>query len=101
MIGRLTIATVCAVSLCTSVHAADPEQGRSIYETHCGMCHGDDGRGMVPGAPDFGRGQGLFVADTDIVRKLRAGFGGMPAYEGLLREQQLLDVVAFIRTFHR
>lgn len=95
------LATIFASGVSLTAVAADPEQGRSIYEMHCEVCHGGDGRGVVPGAPDFGRGQGLLVPDADIVRKLRRGAGGMPAYEGLLREHQLLDVVAFLRTFHR
>lgn len=81
--------------------AADPEQGRGIYEMHCEICHGADGRGSVPGVPDFGRGQGLLAPDTSIARTLRGGVAGMPAYEGLLREQQLLDVIAYMRSFFR
>lgn len=81
--------------------AADPEQGRGLYEMHCEVCHGADGRGTVPGVPDFGRGQGLLAPDGSIARKLRSGGGGMPAYEGLLREQQLLDVIAYVRSFQR
>lgn len=81
--------------------AADPEEGRSLYETHCEVCHAADGRGTVPGVPDFGRGQGLLSPDGAIARKIRSGGGGMPAYEGLLREQQLLDVIAYVRSFQR
>ena len=36
-----------------------------------------------------------------LVRLLRVGRGSMPAYEGLLREHQLLDVIAYLRTLHQ
>jgi len=97
---RLFIASMPIV-LVGAAAAADPEQGRGIYEMHCEICHAADGRGALPGVPDFARGQGLLVPDASIVGKLRAGGGGMPAYEGLLREQQLLDVIAYLRSFHR
>lgn len=84
-----------------SSRAADPDEGARLYELHCEVCHAEDGRGRVAGAPDFSRGQGLLVPDSTLVQLLRKGRGSMPAYEGLLREHQLLDLIAYLRTFHR
>ncbi|MBL8535229.1 MAG: cytochrome c [Betaproteobacteria bacterium] len=81
--------------------AADAMAGKEVYEEHCERCHGEDGRGSVAGAPDFSRGTGLMAPDAEIARMLRTGRGAMPAYEGLLRQQQLLDVIAYMRGLQR
>lgn len=94
-------AAALTVAIATPAFAADPEEGERLYETHCEVCHGDDGRGRVAGAPDFSRGQGLMAPDSTLVRLLRAGRGSMPAYEGLLREHQLLDLIAYLRMFQQ
>ncbi len=78
--------------------AADPSKGRQIYMKHCQNCHGLSGKAQMPGIPDFSRGEGLFRPDIELVRQIRAGRGMMPAYEGLFTEDELLDVVAFLRT---
>lgn len=81
--------------------AADIMQGRNQYETYCRNCHGEDGHGVVAGAPDFSRGQGLMKPDAALVSGLKSAKGGMPSYQGILRDQQLLDVVAYLRTLQR
>jgi cytochrome c6 len=78
--------------------AADPGKGRQIYMQHCQNCHGLVGTPQMPGIPDFRRGESLFKPDIELVRRIRAGQGMMPAYEGLFTEEELLDVVAFLRT---
>lgn len=83
-----------------SVHAADPNNGAQIYNMHCISCHGNNGSGAMPGAPNFLRGEGLFQSDSSIVTTLENGTGVMPAYRGLLTTQDLLDVVAYLRTLH-
>ena len=81
--------------------AADIMQGRNHYETYCRNCHGEDGRGVVAGAPDFSRGQGLMKPDAALVSGLKSAKGGMPSFQGILRDQQILDVVAYLRTLQR
>lgn len=83
---------------CGGAWAADPSKGRQIYMKHCQNCHGISGKAQMPGVPDFTRGEGLFRPDIELVRQIRAGRGMMPAYEGLFTEDELLDVVAFLRT---
>lgn len=82
----------------SGVWAADPVQGRKIYMTHCQNCHGVRGEGRLPGMPDFSRGEALLKPDADLLRTIKAGKGMMPAYQGLLSDAALLDVVAFLRT---
>lgn len=104
MARRRTAAFITAVAMFSLLgagnvaFAADPSKGRQIYMKHCQNCHGLSGKAQMPGVPDFSRGEGLFRPDIELVRQIRSGRGMMPAYEGLFTEDELLDVVAFLRT---
>lgn len=93
----LIIAAGMAVSWQQAM-AADPLQGRKIYKTHCENCHGANGAGQIPGAPDFVRGDALMKPDLQLMRTLKSGRGMMPAYQGMFTEPELLDVIAYLRT---
>ena len=82
-------------------HASDIYNGREVYEMHCQTCHGMDGQAMEPGVPDFSRGESLYLPDIDLVQRLRDGDGHLPSYRGLLSDEELRDVVAYIRTLQR
>lgn len=90
--------TAAVVGLGQPAMAADPLQGRKIYQTHCENCHGANGTGQIPGAPDFMRGDTLMRPDIELMRTLKAGRGMMPAYQGMFTETELLDVIAYLRT---
>lgn len=92
------VVALTAVVAAPSALAADPTNGRQLYMNHCQNCHGANGIGQFPGMPDFSRGESLFRPDIEVVRVIRSGRGMMPAYQGLLTEEELLDVVAFLRT---
>lgn len=81
-------------------HAADPRNGAKLYNNHCAGCHGAQGNGVMPGMPNFLRGEGLLKPDAILVQTLERGAGMMPAFRGLLTTQELLDVIAYLRTMH-
>lgn len=91
--GALLVA--CGVSM-----AADVNKGRQVYATHCVICHGQSGRGMVAGAPNFDRGDGLMRPDFTLLSAIRTGKNAMPAYRGMLSDRDILDVIAYLRTLH-
>ncbi|MBL8305817.1 MAG: c-type cytochrome [Rubrivivax sp.] len=78
--------------------AADPLRGAELFRQHCTGCHGVAGRPVLPGAPDLTKPTALLKPDTALAATLRSGKGGMPGYAGLLREREMLDVVAHLRT---
>jgi cytochrome c6 len=82
-----------------AAHAADTSQGADLYRRHCAGCHGGDGRPVMPGAPDFARPTSLLKPDLTLLGAIRSGRGAMPAYQGLLRDREILDIVAHLRTF--
>ena len=79
--------------------AGDINNGRQLYELHCELCHGADGRGVTPDAPNFLRGEGLLKPDDLILRSLRNGVNAMPGYRGVLSDREMFDVISYLRTF--
>ena len=85
---------------------ADATAGANLFNTDCVTCHGEDGRGDGPAAQtldprpanlvDLGK-----ISTNDFLFwKISAGADGtaMPAWKSILTDQQIWDVVAFIRT---
>lgn len=94
---RLVLAIVlCAGSV---AHAADVIKGQQIYRRHCASCHGQNGISAMPTAPSFARGEGLMRPDAALTASIRSGRGNMPAYFGILSDREILDVVAYMRSF--
>ena len=93
----LTVATLLAGGS-GMAYAADPGKGATIYATHCSGCHGDGGVSNMPGTPDFSRRERLFQPDAALLASIRDGVSVMPAYKGLLSDQEILDVIAYVRT---
>ncbi len=79
--------------------AQDINNGRQLYDLHCASCHGFDGRPMTPNTPDFTRGDGLMKLDDELYLAIRDGINEMPGYRALLKKREILDVIAYIRTF--
>lgn len=81
-------------------NAADTNKGQQLFAANCAICHGQSGRSVMPGAPNFDRGEGLMRPDFALLASIRAGKNAMPAYQGLLTDRDILDVIAFLRTLH-
>jgi mono/diheme cytochrome c family protein len=79
--------------------AGDPRKGRGLYEQYCSGCHGLEGRSHVPGTPNFTLGEGMSKPDIDILEFTKKGKVVMPGFEGVLSDEEILDVIAYIRTF--
>ena len=82
-----------------TAYGGDVFQGKKLYKSYCESCHGPKGRGRMPGAPNFTRGQGLVGADTTLFETIRSGKQAMPGFRGVLDDHQILDVISYIRTF--
>lgn len=102
--GIMTILVVGAVG------ASSPEQGRTIYEARCAVCHGSQGRGDGPEAPFLSpRPASLISAgtsaksDVDLLAVITNGKPrtAMPAWKDSLTEEQRQDVLAYIHTLIR
>lgn len=94
---------VLFIMLCMPVQlmAASTVEGQQHYQRNCVTCHGTNGNSMMANAPSFKQGQGLFKSDFALVDHLKRGKNACPSFMGILREREMFDVVAYIRTLYR
>jgi cytochrome c6 len=95
---RFPIVGIALAVLAIGAQAADTAKGAQAYTTHCAVCHGANGTPAMPGAPNFRRLESLMRPDMQLLNAIRNGKGAMPAYFGVLRDREILDVIAFLRT---
>lgn len=76
------------------------DEGKRLYERHCLSCHGEKGEPRMPGAPDMRRGEGLLKPERIIFDTIMNGKFAMPAYRGIMTENEALSVISYIRTFY-
>lgn len=85
--------------------AGDAAKGRGPYEQYCAVCHGARGLGngpmakaTSPPAPRLASSDVRRLTDEELFRTIADGKGStMPAWRGILNDEQLRDVVAYIR----
>ena len=82
------------------------ERGKGVYTTSCLTCHGADlrgdgpaGAGMQPPPADFSQPHTMVHSDEDLVYWIENGKQGtaMPAFGSKLSDQDVRDVLAFIK----
>jgi mono/diheme cytochrome c family protein len=79
-------------------------RGKQLFETHCATCHGKTGQGDGPAAAALNPKPANLVAmsgqhpDGDYAWKIANGRGQMPAWKGVLSENQIWDVVNFVQS---
>lgn len=89
------------IGLCaTWARAADTQNGAKLYGQYCETCHGPNGRGQFAGAPDFSRTNVMMRSDGALFASIKVGRGAMPGFLGILRERDLFDVIAYLRTLN-
>jgi mono/diheme cytochrome c family protein len=86
----------------------DPVRGEKVYKKTCIICHNPDGSGgkkLTPaGNPsrDF-RNAAFWAEKTDdqIRKTINEGVAksGMTAWKGILKPQEIEDVMAYVKTF--
>lgn len=83
-------------------------RGKAVYSAQCLACHGVNGDGNGPAAvnlpvppADFTDPSHLIHSESTMESYVRNGFpnSGMPPFQGVLSDQQIADVVAYIRAF--
>jgi cytochrome c6 len=80
--------------------ADDVGNGQRLYTIHCSGCHGANGISVMPDAPNLARLELFSRPDQDLMDTIRSGSDKMPPYLGILNDQEILDVVSYMRTLH-
>lgn len=78
-------------------------RGKAHYQQHCASCHGVKGDGdtslgrMMGDIGNFGDPAYLETPEEEIRRIINNGEGAMPGYSGTFSEDQLQDLINYIR----
>jgi mono/diheme cytochrome c family protein len=48
--------------------------------------------------PSFANGDRMFLMDQEMLQSVRNGKNQMPAFRGLLSDQEIRDVITYLRT---
>jgi cytochrome c6 len=95
------VAAACAALLVAApARAASIDRGQQLYSAYCANCHGQNGTPIWPGTPDFKRSTSLVRSNSQLLAVIRQGKGAMPAYLGIIKEREMLDVIAYLRTMN-
>lgn len=93
--GVLVLALITNVS-----QASDITKGEVLYITHCVSCHGKSGVSDMADAPDFSQYNSLIKSDIELLDTISQGKNAMPLYKGTLSDEEIFDVIAYLRTLN-
>ena len=118
--ARFASLAALAALLVPTIAQADDAKAKGLYTANCASCHGETGKGdgaVAPAIPpppprDFTVGDFVYDADKDgtigsdadlkaVIAKGAGAFGGnmmMAAWAGLLSDEDIDSLVAYIRT---
>jgi cytochrome c6 len=99
VLATLAVAAL-AVGFSGKAFAGDTIKGRQIYNVNCMNCHGATGRSVMPGAPNLDRNDALLRPDMTLLASIRSGKNAMPAFQGILSDRDIMDVIAYVRTLN-
>jgi len=106
------LCALCLVILGSSwaagqTNRGNPRDGQAIYEKNCLRCHGDkldgngpDGQYLIVKPANFQSVNSRAKTDWELLITIANGalFSPMHGYRGKLTDQQMLDVLSYIRS---
>ncbi len=107
LLKTLAILTLAAVPMlpAQAVHTlgrpakADPTGGGEIFQRQCVMCHSSQPDTKIVGPSLYHAMKGPRALTPQAVRQIIAnGKGTMPSFRDKLTDQQVADLVAYLRT---
>ncbi|HZQ22064.1 MAG TPA: c-type cytochrome [Terriglobales bacterium] len=95
-----------AVAFAFSTWSVAADSGGDIFKSKCAVCHGaigagDTGMGKTLKLRDLGSSEVQSQSDADLTNIITNGKGKMPKYEGKLTNDQINEVVKYVRTLKK
>jgi mono/diheme cytochrome c family protein len=106
MTHGIKAAAVILLAALIAVPAFAQAPGADTYKAKCAMCHGADGLATTPIAKmkkvlSFKDPAMLKAPDAQFFASTKNGKGTMKGYNGILTDQQIKDVIAYIRSLQK
>lgn len=105
--GAVLLFVLAASWVSAQVARGNPEDGQPVYQQYCLRCHGDklDGNGpesgdLITRPADFRSSASREKTDWELLVTISNGalFTPMHGFRGKLTDQQMLDVLSYIRS---
>jgi mono/diheme cytochrome c family protein len=82
--------------------AAAQNPGKAIFASKCALCHGPDGKGNTSigkslKIADLHSADVQKLSDDDLKTVITNGNNKMPPFQGKLTDEQMLQVISYIR----
>ena len=82
--------------------AAAQNPGKAIFASKCSLCHGPDGKGTTSigknlKIADLHSADVQKLSDDDLKTLITNGKNKMPPFKGKLTDEQILQVISYIR----
>ena len=102
--GRVAAVTVLSLVInCATALAAPNGQARTLFNSTCASCHGQNGTPSAVGkslnAPDLGSADVQKHRNTELLEIIRDGKGNMPPFKDKLSDAQINSLIAYVRAF--
>lgn len=96
------ISTMALAALLAAALPAAAEDAAALYKSKCQICHGADGKGSPAGqkmgVKDFHSPDVAKQTDAELIKVTKEGKGKMPKYDGKLTDDQIKELVKYIRS---
>jgi mono/diheme cytochrome c family protein len=103
MLALAAVAVTLAAVSCTTPNntkAQNDDPTRAIFERQCAVCHGQKGEGRQVGSlnvPALAAGRPATDPDERLFAQISNGGNGMPPFKFSLTDEQIKDLVRFVR----
>jgi len=100
---QLLLCALLAVAVVLLSSPAKGDDAAALYKSKCAMCHGPDGKGETPTgkamkARSFSSDEVKKESDADLTAIITKGKGKMPPFDKKLTDDQIKDLVKYIRS---
>lgn len=104
--GRVAAVTVLSVAFnCATALAAPNGQARTLFNSTCASCHGQNGTPSAVGkslnAPDLRSADVQKHTNAELQEIIRDGKGNMPPFKDKLSDAQINSLVTYVRSFSK
>lgn len=98
--------TTAAILILFSSASYAQDNGATLFQSRCQMCHGADGKAATPTGkafqvPDFHDPAVVKMSDADLATVITKGKNKMPAFGTRLTSPQIDSLIAYIRTLQK
>jgi mono/diheme cytochrome c family protein len=96
-------ALVVVAVLALGAAGARAEDVAALYKSKCAVCHGVDGKGDTPagkklGTKDFHSPDVAKMSDAELFEVTKKGKDKMPGYDGKITDDQIRELVKYVRS---